>query len=128
MLLSPAALLAGSGLAIGGALSLWMRTRAGSVTGDPTGTRYRILVPPDHDGPAQSMLSDLARSGELAAPGPRLFRGTKPAAFGRVVRINACRISYSDYAAGPWSGNHPARLKHLYPGIRVEVSPRRNLA
>ena len=74
------------------------------------------------------MLSELARSGELAAPGPRLLGGAEPAAFGRAVRINARRISYSDYTAGPWSGNHPARLKHLYPGIRVDVSQRRNLA
>ena len=128
MPLAPIGLLAGSGLAIGGALFLWIRTRTGSPTGDPTGTGYRILVPPDHDGPARSMLSNLARSGALAAPGPRLLGGARPAAFGRAVRINARRISYSDYAAGSWSGNHPARLKHLYPGIRVEVSQRRNLA
>ena len=74
------------------------------------------------------MLTELARSGALAAPGPRLLGRAKPAAFGRAVRINARRISYSDYAAGAWSANHPARLKHLYPGIRVDASQRRDLA
>ncbi|MDE2863268.1 MAG: hypothetical protein OXL33_07485 [Chloroflexota bacterium] len=74
------------------------------------------------------MLSELARSGALAAPGERLFGGARPAVFGRAVSISARRIAYSDYAAGPWSVNHPARLKHLYPGIRVDVSQRRNLA
>ena len=127
-LLALVGLLAGSGVAVAGAFFLWMRARLGSPAGGPTGTLYRILIPPDHDGPAQSMLSDLARSGELAAPGPRLLGGAKPAAFGRAVRINARRISYGDYVAGSWSGNHPARLKHLYPGIRVDASQRRNLA
>lgn len=126
--LAPAFLLAGCGLAIAGAYFLWMRTRPGSPACDPARTQYQILIPPDHDGPARSMLSELARSGELAAPGPRLLGGARPAAFGRAVRISARRISYVDYAAGPWSVTHPARLKHLYPGIRVDVSQRRNLA
>lgn len=90
--------------------------------GIAAGSEHRILLPPDHESPAHSMLSELARSGALPAPGPRLFGESKPAAFGRAVRIGARRISYRDYAAGAFAGAHRARLEHLYPGIRVDVS------
>lgn len=111
-----------AGLLIGGLLAisaLLVFRRPGRPT-PAAGSEFRILLPPDHEGPAHSMLSELARSGALAAPGPRLFGGARPAAFGRAVRIGARRISYRDYAAGPFAGAHRARLEHLYPGIRVD--------
>ena len=82
---------------------------------------FSVLPPLDHDRPAGQMLAELAHSSALPASGPRLLGTAQPAAFGREIRISARRISYRDYAAGPWSSAHAARLEHLYPGIRVDT-------
>lgn len=107
--------------ALGIAVGRWRGSRSGYINGAAAGAEYDLLPPPDHDGPAGAMLADLARSGSLAASGPRPFGRAQPAAFGRQVRISGRRISYRDYAAGPWTSAHMARLEHLYPGIRVDT-------
>jgi hypothetical protein len=118
---APAGLVAGAVLAAIIPIGCWRHRRPRHDAGNAEGTVLSVLPPADHDRPAESMLADLARSSTLAASGPRLFGSPQPAAFGREVRISARRISYRDYAAGPWSRVHAARLEHLYPGIRVDT-------
>ena len=118
---APLALLALGGMAAALAIAAGRITRSGATDAGSGGTCYRLLPPPDHARPAAAMLFELARSSARAAPGPRLGRGSRPAAFGRAVLLSARRISYHDYAGGAWAGAHAARLEHLYPGIRVQA-------
>ena len=113
-----------AGLLALGASSAAMVVRRASVSG-PAATKSRarefeVLPPPDHDGPAELMLAELARSSSIApVSGPRLLGSDRAAAFGRAVRVSARDISYRDFAAGPLAVAHPSRLEHFYPGIRV---------
>ena len=110
-------------LVLGGSAAALVVRRAGAAR--PTGTNprvreFEVLPPPDHDGPAELMLAELARSSAIApVSGTRLLGTDQAAAFGRAVRVSAREISYHDFTAGALAAVHPSRLEHFYPGIRV---------
>ena len=110
-------------LVLGGSAAALAVRRAGFSGPAGTNSRARefeVLPPPDHAGPAELMLAELARSSAIApVSGPRLLGTDRAAAFGRAVRVSAREISYRDFTAGALAAAHPSRLEHFYPGIRV---------